>query len=100
MAAKGRVIHSAWVTPVLGLGGEEERQGECEREDAGVPGVENGTQSWELSPTPAGCLPLSPTVGGSGSRIVGLEAKAGSQASGGCQAQGARVHPGASFLVP
>lgn len=77
MAAKSRVIHSAWVTPVLGLGGEEERQVECEWEEAGVPSIENGTQSWELSPTPAGCLPLSPTVGGSGSRIVGLEAKAG-----------------------
>lgn len=60
-----------------GLGGEEELQVEYKWEGADVPGIGDGTQKHELSPISSGCLPLSPTVGGSGSRITGPEAKAG-----------------------
>lgn len=63
---------------MLGLEGEEEPQ-EYEWEEAGTPGTDNSTQKPELCLTPSGTV--GGTVGGSGSRIAGPEAKAGRQPS-------------------
>lgn len=69
------------VTAVLGLEGEEELRVEHQWKGASGPGVESGTHKRAVSPVPSGCLPLSltvgGTVGGSGSRIAGPEAKPG-----------------------
>lgn len=83
---------------VLGLEGEEELQ-EYEWEEAGTPGTDNSTQKPELCLTPSGTV--GGTVGGSGSRIAGPEAKAGRQPS---ETAGPRLaawaHPRAYFLFP